>query len=72
MNEQEIADSLYRSRADLTKALENILTIDGRGRPFKARALLALIKQQFPDDPAAYGDGELVTALKEIGERKFF
>lgn len=48
----------------LIKVLENILTIDGRGRPAKAREMLALIKWAKPE--------ELEAALKKIGERKFF
>ena len=59
------------SKSEETRLLESILTIDGLGRPAKARALLALIKQTFPDDPSSYS-GEFYYALKEISERKFF
>ena len=52
----------------LIKQLERILTIDGQGRPAKARMLLEIIENEFPDDPST----ELRDALKEIGERKFF
>lgn len=48
----------------ISKLLESILTIDGQGRPKKARALLALIEEA----PTL----ELLAALKEIGERKHF
>jgi len=51
-------------RNALVKRLESILTIDGRGRPWKARALLELLGDM-PHDP-------LFIALKEIGDRKFF
>ena len=46
------------------KELENILTIDGRGRPAKAKALLWLMDR--------YGKSIVEQALKEISERKFF
>jgi hypothetical protein len=46
------------------KELENILTIDGRGRPAKAKALLWLID--------SHGKAIFEQALKEISERKFF
>jgi len=48
----------------LTKQLENIITIDGRGRPAKARLLLQLIEE--------VGIEEVMKVLKEFGERKFF
>ena len=44
--------------------LESILTIDGKGRPAKARLLLELLKE---------GNMLIILdALKEIGERKWF
>lgn len=46
------------------KELERILTIDGQGRPAKARMLLALINS--PNEEL------LKEALEQIGERKFF
>ena len=49
---------------ELTRALENVLTIDGRGRPAKARLLLQLVEE--------VGLEQVKAALKEIGERKFF
>ena len=52
------------NREIIIKLLESILTIDGKGRPAKARTLLALIEEA----PTL----ELLKALKEIGERKFF
>lgn len=51
-------------RPALVKRLESILTIDGQGRPAKARMLLQLLGD-VPNDP-------LIEALKEIGNRKFF
>jgi hypothetical protein len=45
------------------KILESILTIDGQGRPAKARQLLSLIEEA----PTLF----VLTGLKEIGERKF-
>jgi hypothetical protein len=48
----------------LTKTLESILTIDGQGRPAKARALMRLMI----DVP----ETELAKALAEIGDRKWF
>jgi len=48
----------------IIKLLENVLTIDGRGRPGKARLLLSLIEES----PTLV----LLTAIKEIGERKWF
>jgi hypothetical protein len=59
------------SKSEEARILESILTIDGQGRPAKARALLALIEQTFPDDPSSY-QGPFYEALKEISERKFF
>lgn len=44
--------------------LERVITIDGRGRPLKARLLLDLIKR--------YGINEVTKVLKEFGERKHF
>ena len=49
---------------DLIKALENVLTIDGRGRPKKALLLLELLEK--------YGVEEITAKLKEFGERRFF
>jgi len=49
---------------ELIKKLESILTIDGKGRPAKARDLLAVM--------AWVPKEELEAALKEIGNRKFF
>ena len=58
-------------KTETTQKLERILTIDGKGRPFKAKELLTLIESYFPDDPSSYS-GPLYEALKEISERKFF
>jgi hypothetical protein len=48
----------------LTEQLERILTIDGKGRPEKARMLLRLLIDVPPE--------KLAEALAEIGDRKFF
>ncbi len=48
----------------LIKVLENVLTIDGKGRPAKARQLLQLLQET--------NVIILLDALKEIGERKWF
>lgn len=57
-------DSANRDMSGLTRQLESILTIDGKGRPAKARQLLRLLI----DVP----DTELAKALAEIGDRKSF
>lgn len=49
---------------ELIKKLENILTIDGRGRPAKARMLLEILETVDME--------EVRKNLKEIGERRFF
>lgn len=49
---------------ELTEALERVITIDGRGRPEKARLLVTLINET-PKE-------KLVEVLTTIGERKFF
>jgi len=56
---------------EITKELESSLTIDGRGRPNKAKRLLKIIEDTFPDDPSSY-QGEFYESLVEISERKFF
>lgn len=50
--------------SSLTKELENVLTIDGRGRPKKAVLLLELIEQ--------YGLETVLAEVKKFTERKFF
>lgn len=47
---------------DLIKELENVLTIDGKGRPAKAKALIEIL--------AKYGLDETLLAVQEISERK--
>ena len=54
----------FMKRENIVKILESILTIDGRGRPAKSRLLLSLIEEA----PTL----ELLAALKQIGERKWF
>jgi hypothetical protein len=49
---------------DLTKELERVLTIDGRGRPKKAQLLLELIEQ--------FGVENVLAEVKRFGERKNF
>ena len=46
----------------IVKELEQIFTIDGRGRPEKAKTFLRLIEN--------YGSGQVTAAIKEISERK--
>ncbi len=48
----------------MTKVLESILTIDGLGRPEKARMLLKLLEEE--------SVLILLAALRDVGERKFF
>lgn len=48
----------------LTKELENVVTIDGRGRPKKALLLLELIEE--------FGIEAVKGELKKFSERKFF
>jgi len=48
----------------LVKELENILTIDGRGRPAKAKTLIELL--------AEHGLDNVLLAVQEISERKHF
>ena len=48
----------------LIEQLESILTIDGQGRPRKAKQLLDLIKS-VPLE-------ELEKSIKELSDRKFF
>lgn len=48
---------------DLIKQLERIISIDGMGRPARARLLLELIKE--------FGIENIAKELKEIGKRKF-
>ena len=59
-----IVMTLEEEKQAVIKELENILTIDGRGRPAKAKALLWLIDR--------HGQAVVEQALKEISERKFF
>ena len=47
----------------LVKDLENVFTIDGRGRPRKCKLFLELLKQ--------YGAEEVVKEIAIMGERKF-
>jgi hypothetical protein len=56
--------TLDEEKQAVIKELENILTIDGRGRPAKAKALLWLIDR--------HGREVFLQALKEISERKWF
>jgi hypothetical protein len=51
-------------KSKLTKELENVLTIDGRGRPKKAVLLLELIQE--------FGIDKVLKEVKLFGERKFF
>ena len=48
----------------ITKACENIFTIDGRGRPAKAQLFLSLLDK--------YGETLVLAVVKEIGQRKAF
>lgn len=49
---------------ELTKEMENVITIDGRGRPKKAQLLLKLIEDN--------GIEEVMRVLQELSTRKFF
>src|SRR5690606_35471758 len=48
----------------LTKELENVVTIDGRGRPKKALLFLELIQE--------FGIEAVMEELKKFSKRKFF
>lgn len=48
----------------LTSELENVVTIDGRGRPKKAKLLLELIEE--------FGIEQVKAELEKISQRKFF
>jgi len=48
----------------LARELENVITIDGRGRPKKALRLLELVKE--------FGVDKVLEEVKRFGERKFF
>lgn len=48
----------------ITKACENIFTIDGRGRPAKAQLFLLLIDK--------YGEQLVLSVIREIAQRKNF
>jgi hypothetical protein len=48
----------------LTKELERVFTIDGKGRPAKAKSLLELIDQ--------FGEPAVMVEIKKISERKVF
>lgn len=48
----------------LVKQLENVITIDGRGRPKKAQLLLELIKE--------FGIDNVLIQIELIGRRKHF
>lgn len=58
----ETANTSEKSK--LMKELENVLTIDGRGRPKKAMLLLELIQE--------FGIDKVLEEVKQFGERKFF
>lgn len=51
-------------KTKLTMELENVVTIDGRGRPKKAKLLLELIQE--------FGIEEVKKELEIISKRKFF
>lgn len=51
-------------KSELTKKLEAILTIDGQGRPKKAREFLSILSQTPLE--------EVTKELKTIGDRKYF
>lgn len=48
----------------LVKELENVFTIDGRGRPRKCKLFLELLKQ--------YGAEEVMIEINRMSERKCF
>ena len=52
------------SNSRLTKDLENIFTIDGRGRPRKCKLLLELMKQ--------YGTDAVIKEVEVMSQRKTF
>lgn len=51
-------------KSKLTAELENVITIDGRGRPKKAVLLLALVEE--------FGIEAVIEEVKKFSERKFF
>lgn len=48
----------------LVKELENVITIDGRGRPKKAVLFLELVEK--------YGIETVLEEIRKLAERKFF
>ena len=56
--------TLEEEKKIVVKELENIFTIDGRGRPAKAKTFLRLIDN--------YGRELVIEEVKRIGERKNF
>jgi hypothetical protein len=58
----ETANTSEKSK--LTRELENVITIDGRGRPKKAVLLLELVKE--------FGVDKVLEEVQRFGERKFF
>lgn len=51
-------------KSKLTTELENVITIDGRGRPKKAVLFLELVKE--------FGIEEVMKEIEKFSERKFF
>jgi hypothetical protein len=59
-----MVEAMSDSKPKLTAELENVVTIDGRGRPKKAKLLLELIQE--------FGIEAVMEELKKFSERKFF
>ena len=63
-NTEDFGDTGNGAKSELDKALDNIFTIDGRGRPAKAQLFLLLIQK--------YGQEEVLKGVEAIGKRKWF
>jgi hypothetical protein len=63
-NIESFGDTGNGAKSELDKALESIFTIDGRGRPAKAKLFL-LIMQKYSQD-------EVFKGIEEISKRKWF
>ena len=52
------------TKSELTIIFESLLSIDGRGRPYRARELAKLLREKNLE--------EILIELDKIGERKWF
>jgi hypothetical protein len=64
MKTMEAVMTASEPKSKLTLELENVVTIDGRGRPKKAKLLLELIQE--------FGIEQVKAELEKFSQRKFF